>query len=206
MGDDVRWVGNEKGIGRETEWSATVLTPGIYSYAQQHNKELGVFGKAKDLGGREMVVRARELFWYPSEVDVSIRPGWFYHAKQDNQVKSLAHLTDIYFKSVGYNSVLLLNIPPDRRGLIHENDCLRLKEFASYLNQTFAENLLKKGEARWKAAAGQSKVYDVKAGARVNTFMIQEDLTKGQRVERFLVEGWINGAWGNLGRGYYRGV
>lgn len=75
MGDDVRWVGNEKGIGRETEWSATVLTPGIYARSAQQNKELGVFGKARNLGGKDIVVRARVLFWYPSEVDVSIRPG-----------------------------------------------------------------------------------------------------------------------------------
>ena len=88
MGDDVRWVGNEKGIGRKTEWSATVLTPGIYSRAIGQNKELGVFGKSKDLGSRDIVARAKELFWFPSEVDVSIRPGWFYHSKEDSHVKS----------------------------------------------------------------------------------------------------------------------
>ena len=133
MGDDVRWVGNEKGIGRETEWSATVLTPGIYTHSEQRNKEIGIFNRSKDLGGREVLARASELYWYPSEVDVSIRPGWFYHADQNEQVKPLSHLVDIYFKSVGYNSVLLLNIPPDKRGLIHETDRLRLNEFASYL-------------------------------------------------------------------------
>lgn len=137
MGDDVRWVGNEKGIGRETEWSATALTPGIYPRSGEQNKELGIFGKAKDLGGRDIVARATELFWYPSEVDVSIRPGWFYHADQDKQVKSLNHLTDIYFKSVGYNSVLLLNIPPDLRGLINGNDVQRLKEFFQLFKENF---------------------------------------------------------------------
>ena len=140
MGDDVRWVGNEKGIGRKTEWSATVLTPGIYSRAIGQNKELGVFGKSKDLGSRDIVARAKELFWFPSEVDVSIRPGWFYHSKEDSHVKSLAHLADIYFKSVGYNSVLLLNIPPNKSGLIHENDCRRLKEFFTYLKNTFEKD------------------------------------------------------------------
>ena len=128
MGDDVRWVGNEKGIGRETEWSATVLTPGIYSRSEKNNKQLGVFGKAQDLGSRDILGNATELFWYPSEVDVSIRPGWFYHQEEDSKVKSLKHLTDIYFQSVGYNSVLLLNIPPDRRGLINEADVTRLKQ------------------------------------------------------------------------------
>ena len=75
MGDDVRWVGNEKGLGRETEWSATVLTPGIYARSEENNKRLGVFSKAEDLGSRAMLEKATELFWYPSEVDVSIRPG-----------------------------------------------------------------------------------------------------------------------------------
>ena len=112
MGDDVRWVGNEKGIGRETEWNATVLTPGIYARSEENNKRLGVFSKAEDLGSRDILKNATELFWYPSEVDVSIRPGWFYHKEEDNKVKSLKHLADIYFQSVGYNSVLLLNIPP----------------------------------------------------------------------------------------------
>lgn len=154
MGDDVRWVGNERGIGRETEWSATALTPGIYPRSGEQNKKLGIYGKAKDLGGRDIVARATELFWYPSEVDVSIRPGWFYHADQDKQVKSLNHLTDIYFKSVGYNSVLLLNIPPDLRGLINENDVQRLKEFSSYLKKTFARNYVLKGNEAWHGTSG----------------------------------------------------
>ena len=74
MGDDVRWVGNEKGLGRETEWNATVLTTGIYARSAENNKRLGVFRKAKDLGSRSMLAEATELFWYPSEVGVSIRP------------------------------------------------------------------------------------------------------------------------------------
>ena len=195
MGDDVRWVGNEKGIGRETEWSATALTPGIYPRSGEQNKELGIFGKAKDLGGRDIVARATELFWYPSEVDVSIRPGWFYHADQDKQVKSLNHLTDIYFKSVGYNSVLLLNIPPDLRGLINENDVQRLKEFSSYLKKTFARNYVLKGNEAWHGTSGTVRQYDIQKDALVNAFMIQEDISKGQRIESFLVEAYKDGSW-----------
>ena len=201
MGDDVRWVGNEKGIGRKTEWSATVLTPGIYIRSEEQNKALGIVGKSKDLGGRDMVVRANELFWYPSEVDVSIRPGWFYHASQDNQVKSLAHLVDIYFKSVGYNSVLLLNIPPDTNGLIHQNDCDRLKELRTYLDETFKTNYIRKGNGKWNPVSGDSKVYMVQKGAEVNTLLLQEDIAKGQRVENFLVEGQLNGTWQTLAAG-----
>lgn len=201
MGDDVRWVGNEKGIGRETEWSATALTPGIYPRSGEQNKELGIFGKAKDLGGRDIVARATELFWYPSEVDVSIRPGWFYHADQDKQVKSLNHLTDIYFKSVGYNSVLLLNIPPDLRGLINENDVQRLKEFSSYLKKTFARNCVLKGNEAWYGTSGTVRQYDIQKDALVNTFMIQEDISKGQRIESFLVEAYKDGSWIHMAEG-----
>ena len=201
MGDDVRWVGNEKGIGRETEWSATALTPGIYPRSGEQNKELGIFGKAKDLGGRDIVARATELFWYPSEVDVSIRPGWFYHADQDKQVKSLNHLTDIYFKSVGYNSVLLLNIPPDLRGLINENDVQRLKEFSSYLKKTFACNYVLKGNEAWHGTSGTVRQYDIQKDALVNAFMIQEDISKGQRIESFLVEAYKDGSWIHMAEG-----
>ena len=201
MGDDVRWVGNEKGIGRETEWSATALTPGIYPRSGEQNKELGIFGKAKDLGGRDIVARATELFWYPSEVDVSIRPGWFYHADQNRQVKSLNHLTDIYFKSVGYNSVLLLNIPPDLRGLINENDVQRLKEFSSYLKKTFARNYVLKGNEAWHGTSGTVRQYDIQKDALVNAFMIQEDISKGQRVESFLVEAYKDGSWIHMAEG-----
>ena len=201
MGDDVRWVGNEKGIGRETEWSATVLAPGIYTRAEEQNQRLGVSSTAQDLGGRKVLADAKELFWYPSEVDVSIRPGWFYHTDQDNQVKSLAHLADIYFQSVGYNSVLLLNIPPDKNGLIHETDVRRLEELATYLRHTFDDNYLKKGNARWMARSGDFKEFQVKKNALVNTLLIQEDIAKGQRIERFLLEGCVEGNWQKLAEG-----
>lgn len=201
MGDDVRWVGNEKGIGRETEWSATVLAPGIYTRAEEQNQRLGVSSTAQDLGGRKVLADAKELFWYPSEVDVSIRPGWFYHTDQDNQVKSLAHLADIYFQSVGYNSVLLLNIPPDKNGLIHETDARRLEELATYLRHTFDDNYLKKGNARWMARSGDFKEFQVKKNALVNTLLIQEDIAKGQRIERFLLEGCVEGNWQKLAEG-----
>ncbi len=201
MGDDVRWVGNEKGLGRETEWSATVLTPGIYARSEENNKRLGVFSKAEDLGSRAMLEKATELFWYPSEVDVSIRPGWFYHAEEDGKVKSLKHLSDIYFQSVGYNSVLLLNIPPDRRGLIHEADIKRLKEFADYRQQTFADNRVKNGRKYWSTTSGGEAVYALKSKSEINLVMLQEDITKGQRVEAFTVEALTDNGWKEVGKG-----
>ena len=195
MGDDVRWVGNEGGLGRETEWSATMMAPGSYTEKNEAMAALGIDNMSKDLGSRELLAKSQEAYWYPSEVDVSIRPGWFYHAEQDEQVRSLANLVNIYYRSVGCNSVLLLNIPPDRRGLIHEVDVQRIKELSEYIGKTFANNYVENGAQMWKAEVGQSKEYNVKTGAMVNTFLIQEDIAQGQRVEDFLVEVYSNGAW-----------
>ena len=201
MGDDVRWVGNEKGIGRETEWSATVLTPGVYARSGENNKRLGVYGKAPDLGSRKMLEKATELFWYPSEVDVSIRPGWFYHATEDAKVKSLKHLVDIYFQSVGYNSVLLLNVPPDRRGRIHAADSTRLQELAGYLERTFADDRVLDGGETWQAAGGEERIWELKPGSRINVVLLQENIACGQRVDGFCVEARTAAGWQLLGEG-----
>ena len=201
MGDDVRWVGNERGLGRETEWSATVLTPGTYARCEEQNKALGVKATSKDLGGRDMLVNAKELFWYPSEVDVSIRPGWFYHQQEDNQVKSLKHLTDIYFKSVGYNSVLLLNIPPDQRGRISDADVNRLKEFADYRKEIFADNRVKGGLKAWTARPGDTRVYQLKPKSEINVVILREDISKGQRMEAFTVEALTADGWKEIAKG-----
>lgn len=201
MGDDVRWVGNERGLGRETEWSATVLTPGTYARCEEQNKALGVKATSKDLGGRDMLVNAKELFWYPSEVDVSIRPGWFYHQQEDNQVKSLKHLTDIYFKSVGYNSVLLLNIPPDQRGRISDADVNRLKEFADYRKEIFTDNRVKGGLKAWTARPGDTRVYQLKLKSEINVVMLREDISKGQRMEAFTVEALTADGWKEIAKG-----
>ena len=180
MGDDVRWVGNEGGRGRQTEWSSTVFTPESLERSAEQNNALGLNAMSRDLGGRELVAKAQEVFWYPSEVDVSIRPGWFYHPYQDVQVRSLENLVDIYYTSVGRNSVLLLNIPPDTRGLIHEIDAQRLKDLRSYLDETFDENLLAHRHRLWKAETGESREFTVKEGEVFNTLRIREDITKGQ--------------------------
>ena len=195
MGDDVRWVGNEGGMGRDTEWSATAMAPGSYTDKNEAMAALGINNMSKDLGSRELIAKAQEAYWYPSEVDVSIRPAWFYHADQDERVRSLANLVNIYYRSVGCNSVLLLNIPPDKRGLIHEVDVQRIKELSNYIGKTFANNYVENGNQSWVAETGQSKEYNVKAGSMVNTFLIQEDIAQGQRVEDFLVEVYSNGAW-----------
>ena len=198
MGDDIRWVGNEGGVGRETEWSATMIAPGSYVDKVTENKRLGLEEMSKDLGSRELLAAANEAYWYPSEVDVSIRPGWFYHSEEDNKVRSLANLVNIYYRSVGSNSVLLLNIPPDQRGLIHEVDAERIKEFGAYIKQTFEKSYIANLNKPWSALAGESREFAVEEGATINTLLIQEDIAQGQRVESVVAEGMINGEWREL--------
>ena len=214
-GEDVRWVGTESGYGRPTEWSTTVLNPGGTNESAAVNQQLGINAMKNDLGSRELLAKANQVFWWPSEVDVSIRPGWFYHKAEDSRVKSLNKLVDIYFNSVGMNSVLLLNVPPDTRGLIHESDVKRLKEFGEYISATFKTNLAvgakagaangaidKSAKTNWspKMLPAVAEL-SLARPSEFNVFMIQEDITKGQRVEEFAVEAFINGAWKEVGRG-----
>lgn len=201
MGDDVRWVGNEGGLGRITEWSATAFTPQSYSYGPASNAALGIEEMSADLGSRALVARAEQMYWYPSEVDVSIRPGWFYHAYQDDQVRSLSNLVDIYFNSVGCNSVLLLNIPPDRRGLIHEIDAERITQLHNYIATTFANNLVAGRVRPLDAHEGESIAYNVERNSTINTLLIQEDISQGQRIEEFTVEALIDGMWQPIAEG-----
>lgn len=184
MGDDVRWVGNEKGLGRETEWSCTVMLPD--SYKDDQNARLQLRPKAHDLGSRAMLEKAGKVVWWPSEVDVSIRPGWFYHDTE--KPKSLRKLAEIYMQSVGRNSVLLLNIPPDRRGLIAAADSTRLAEFGRWLGENFPEQV-----------GGQP--ISLPYPKTVNCAVIEEDISNGQRVEEFAVEGLVNGQWKPLASG-----
>ena len=185
-GPGCRWVGNEKGFAGATNWSFLRKGEVHPGYDKSYELQYG------HPDGNQ---------WVPAECDVSIRPGWFYHAEQDNQVRSLANLVNIYYRSVGCNSVLLLNIPPDKRGLMHENDVKRIKELTEYIKKTFADNKVEKGNRIWTAKVGDTKEYKVRKNTLVNTFLIQEDITKGQRVEGFTVEVFANGAWHHVGEG-----
>lgn len=201
MGDDVRWVGNEEGLGRKTEWSVTPLRANINEDALAENERLEISATTKNLGSRKLIEQANSIYWYPSEVDVSIRPGWFYHPEEDTQVKTLEELVNIYYQSVGMNSVLLLNVPPDTRGLIHETDVARLKQFGDYIQKTFESNKMDKSHSYWRAKNGDYKEYKIKEGETINTVLLQEDIQKGQRVEMFKVEGLINDSWTKLAEG-----
>ena len=200
-GDDVRWVGNESGKGRESEWNVTPLAPKVYANSDSLRNELNISETTRDLGSRELISKAKELFWYASETDVSIRPGWFYHESQDQYVRSLKNLVDIYFSSVGSNSSLLLNIPPTLEGKVHPIDSVRLKEFGDYISNAFAQDYAINGNDAVTLKAGAQYIRDIRSGANINCVMLQEDISKGQRVESFTVELLINGQWVTVGKG-----
>lgn len=187
MGDDIRWIGNEAGKGRAEEWSASAMAPASVKLKNPAPAIAKLAADSPDLGSRSILDQAQELFWYPAEVDVSIRPGWFYHPEEDSQVKSLDELKQIYFTSVGCNAVLLLNIPPDRRGRFHAADVERLRDFGRWLRKTFSTNYVRQGGTTWTGAENESAEFDV-AGGPFNVLLLGEDISKGQRVERFSVE------------------
>lgn len=214
MGPDVRWVGTESGYGREMEWSVVPADKNMLEKIAEGSQKDVAYAPTgdkmgKDLGSREKIRDAKGLVWYPAETDVSIRPGWFYHAKEDDKVKSPEKLLDIYFSSVGYNSVLLLNIPPDKRGLLSDSDIKSLKGFRQLLDKTFGNNLakgaiIKSGNGiNTKALLdGNYTTYFTTRGKDSTTTIeltlpvkktfdvvsLQENIAIGQRIEEFVLE------------------
>lgn len=130
IGPDIRWVGNENGYAGKTNWNFLDTT-----------------GFRRGLGAPPTDTlnqgNARGNLWMPAECDVSIRPGWFWHANEEKKVKTGEQLFEIYLKSVGRGANLLLNVPPDRRGLISNADIASLSEFKRLRDESFSENLLK---------------------------------------------------------------
>ena len=203
-GPDIRWVGNEKGYANETTWSP-IYRDSLYPGMPNFND----FSSGQENG----------THWVPTETDVSIRPGWYYHPEEDSKVKSLSKLVDIYYNSVGLNSSLLLNLPVDKRGLIHENEIENLNQLSDYLDQTFSKNYVYKqnievsssvkGFEKMNLIDGNLETYwvsrpdDVKPNftlnfespLEANTFMVQEYIQLGQRIKAFSFEIMSNGKW-----------
>lgn len=200
MGDDVRWVGNETGRARDGEWSVVAKGSSIDRLKNPSETIAALTAESEDLGSRAILTHARELFWYPAEVDVSIRPGWFYHSAEDDKVKTPEQLKEIYFQSVGRNAVLLLNVPPDKTGRLHVNDVRSLNAFGDWLRASFTTNLLQNGDRKWVAAEGEFGEYIV-SGKQFNVIMLQEDISLGQRVDRFTVETSSGGGWTKIAEG-----
>ncbi|HSC54718.1 MAG TPA: alpha-L-fucosidase [Phnomibacter sp.] len=196
IGPDIRWVGNERGIAGTTNWN-TLDTAGFKrGHGAPHTDTLNsgnAFGST----------------WIPAECDVSIRPGWFYHKEEDSKVKSGEQLFDLYLKSVGRGATLLLNVPPDDRGLIHANDSAALMQF-NQLRHRFGANLAQKGkvcvvgkklsvnsptlcdgDARTGVdivqPANQTIDIAFTSPEKLNCIILQEDISEGQSCAAFSI-------------------
>jgi alpha-L-fucosidase len=206
-GPEVRWVGNEEGWAMETNW-APIRKDEFYPGSPNY----------KDLRtGHE-----NGTHWVPAEVDVSIRPGWYYHPSEDHKVKTLPHLLDIYYNSIGRNASLLINFPVDTRGLIHENDVEQIMKLANAVKADFADNLVlgkntsstnirgKSGKYKaentidgnpdtfWStedSVLSASLIIDFEVPTEMNRFLVQEDIRLGQRVKKFNLEAFIENEW-----------
>jgi len=232
MGPDVRWCGNEVGKGRDPEWSVLPVTATSKRLIADNSQQIvgtGMFvpkdNTGNDLGSRELLVNSPALIWYPSEVDTSIRPGWFYHPEQDDKVKKPEELENIYYNSIGMNACLLLNIPPDKRGLIHDNDIKNLMLFKKRIDNTFKYNIAQLArfsskQTNRKASLklltdGNNRTYwttkneDTTAVLELkfhtpqvfDRLLLQENIREGQRVENFALDIFENGNWKQIAEG-----
>lgn len=213
-GPDLRWCGNESGLAGVTNWN-TITTDTLYAGKPRVEHLLNT-GAAD---GKQ---------WVPSEVDVSIRNGWFYHSAEDSLVKTPERLFDLYLTTVGRGSTLLLNIPPDQRGLFHEEDVKALQGFRHLLNQAFATNLalharavasnVRGGTTAYaaaKATDGKEHTYwatddsvtvagieiQLPAEKSIRYVKLQEYIQLGQRVKAFAVDVWQQGQWKQVAEG-----
>ncbi|MBS1977659.1 MAG: alpha-L-fucosidase [Bacteroidetes bacterium] len=212
-GPGLRWTGNEKGMAGETNWN--MITPDTL-YA----------GKA---GITDLLNTGSEngSQWIPAEVDVSIRPGWFYHPEEDDKVKSPEELFNLYLTSVGRGSTLLLNVPPDRRGLLHEKDVASLEGFRKLLDERLTKNKARKARVKTSESRddhqfaasnlvdGDRFTYwatsdDVKAASAELEFddeiearyiLLQEYIELGQRIKSFSIEARVNDEWKKVAEG-----
>ena len=213
-GPDIRWCGNESGYIGETNWN-TINADTLYA------------GKS---GIQELLNTGSEngTNWVPAEVDVSIRPGWFYHAEEDAKVKTPEKLFDIYLSSVGRGANLILNIPPDRRGLFHENDVKSLLGWKKMIDEAFKKNLALHSVVQSDTYRGESKKYaasnvtdgnketywttndeitsgtleiDLGAKKKVKYILLQEYIKLGQRVKDFTVSVRKNNRWEEVAKG-----
>jgi alpha-L-fucosidase len=207
-GPGVRWVGNERGIAGETNW-CSISSDTLYAGKPGIEKLLN---EGSPDGAQ----------WIPAETDVSIRPGWFWHEKENDRVKSAEELFGIYLTSVGRGSTLLLNVPPDRRGLIHENDVKSLRNFRLLLDSVFRDNLalrvpVKSDSYRnnsdefapGKVTDGNKDTYwttndnirsgsfeiDLNGNKKVSYIVVQEYIKLGQRISEFSIEAFNGSKW-----------
>lgn len=191
-GEDIRWVGNEAGKARKNEYSVVPASlkqcEAIEKNSQNAEGDAARLQKVdtmdEDLGSRNILKNNANLSWYPAEVDVSIRKGWFYHKKDDRTVKSARRLFKIYLTSVGNNCTLLLNIPPTDKGVICAKDVRNLKALGKKINDITAYPVLDQNIGELKADQGYLE-FNFDSEKKLKYFVISEDLAYSQRIEKF---------------------
>ncbi|MBI4927201.1 MAG: alpha-L-fucosidase [Anaerolineae bacterium] len=197
VGPDIRWVGNENGIAGDPCWATlnpAGLGPGMENPALNNGERAGAQ-------------------WLPAECDVSIRPGWFYHATEDHQVKTPDQLVDLYYQSVGRGASFLINLPPDRRGLVHEADAASLREFSARIQRTFQTDLARTaladcaGENAAAVCDGDARTWfdlpqrqgeitlSFASPVELDVVSLREHLPSGQRIDAFALDAWLEGGW-----------
>jgi alpha-L-fucosidase len=218
VGPDARWVGNEKGYAGETCW-ATFDPVG----------EDGGPAAPGNIRPSASITGTRfGAHWMPAECDVSIRPGWFWHETENAQVKTPQQLMDLYFKSVGRGANLLLNLPPNRQGLLSQEDVRSLEGFHQRLQSVFRENLASQAKLRASNVRGNRNRYgpqrlldgnrdsywatddrvctpelivDFGRPVRFDVIRLREAIQLGQRIGAFALDIWGHDAWTEISQG-----
>lgn len=194
-GPDVRWIGNEAGKCRESEWNvvpeALFSISTIQEKSQHEDRQSKIPRKVlqtdSDIGSRKALEGFDKLIWYPAEADVSIHRGWFY--SRFPKRRKAEDLAEIYFNTVGANASLLMNVPPSKKGIIEPKDVKTLRKFRAYIDERFTQKLdfcLTQGSFAMQDNENELVLTSIKP-QNVRTIVISEDLSKSQRVEAFEV-------------------
>lgn len=191
-GPDIRWVGNEGGKTRKSEFSVVPsylkMAETVAEKSQHAESDAGGMKKRtstdEDLGSRDLLKNCPEICWYPAEVDVSIRKGWFYSKKTNFTVKSAKKLFNIYLNSVGNNCTLLLNVPPSDKGTIHINDAVALRSLGNKIEELYSKPVLVEKFSMLKETDGMLD-FTFDSEKKLKYVILKEDIRYSQRVEAF---------------------
>ena len=194
FGPDIRWCGNEAGVARHAEWAVVPSELCFYSPVQTGKGPMAdegdlswIYNTERELGTMPNILYSRGLTFTPAEINMSIRPGWFWHPEEEPH--SLERLFHTYLISVGANSCFHLNLPPTTDGLIDERDVKRLMELRGLLDQEFGKEIpfhLEKDETS-PATQPYYRLILAHPVQNIKYIVVQEDIAKGQRVESFRI-------------------
>ena len=206
-GPDIRWCGNESGSARAAEWAVVPWELCYFCEKQTEGKlfdgELKhIYNSDKDIGTLENIMYSSGLVFCPSEIDMSIRPGWFYHPEEEPH--SLERLFNTYLRSVGGNTTFNLNIPPMPNGKFDPRDIVRLKELGDKIRSSFAVDFCENAKVTRTSLGGYQCEYLVELDEEkdINFFELEEDITQGQRVESFRILRRKDGFWDKVYSNY----